>query len=67
MDDPLYEKALLVVKAAKQPSIANLQGRLLIGYNRARRLMDAMIDNGIVERVEYESGVEYRLVPNGQS
>ena len=62
MDDPLYEKAVMVVKAANPPSTANLQRTLLIGYNRASRLMDAMIDNGILARVEYEHGVGYRRV-----
>jgi len=64
MEDPLYEKAVLVVKAANPPSTANLQRTLMIGYNRASRLMDAMIGNGILERIEYERGVGYRLVPN---
>ena len=64
IDDPLYDKAVLVAKAANPPSTANLQRTLLIGYNRASRLMDAMIDNGIIRRIELESGVGYRLAPN---
>lgn len=64
LKDPLYEKAVLAVKAARPPSTANLQRTLLIGYNRAARLMDAMIDDGILERHETENGVGYRLVPN---
>lgn len=67
MDDPLYEKAVLVVKAANPPSTANLQRTLLIGYNRASRLMDAMIDSGILERFEHEHGIGYRLGPNQES
>lgn len=64
MDDPIYDKAVMVVKASTPPSTANLQRTLLIGYNRASRLMDAMIDNGILERFEAERGVGYRVTPN---
>lgn len=64
LKDPLYEKAVLVAKAAKPPSTAHLQRTLLIGYNRASRLMEAMIGDGILERIEYEHGVGYRLLPN---
>jgi len=62
MDDPLYDRAVLIVKAAKPPSTAHLQRTLLIGYNRASRLMDDMIQNGILKRIEHENGVGYRLV-----
>jgi len=61
MDDPLYDKALQVVKAANPPSITNIQRTLLIGYNRARRLMDAMIEDGTVRTIELPNGVGYRL------
>ena len=61
MNDTLYDKAVMVAKAANPPSIANIQRTLLIGYNRASRLMDAMIDNGILERVQYPNCAGYRV------
>jgi DNA segregation ATPase FtsK/SpoIIIE-like protein len=64
MDDPLYEKAVMVVKAANPPSIANIQRRLMIGHNRASRLMDELIERGLIERIEYERGARYKLVPS---
>lgn len=64
--DPLYEKAKLAARSTDKLCVANLQRALLIGYNRASRLMDAMVEDGTVER--YDSvcgGIGYRLVtPN---
>lgn len=63
--DELYPKALMVAKKASPPSIANIQRTLMIGYNRASRLMDCLIDDGIVERYETTNGFGYRRkVPN---
>ncbi|WP_324780983.1 DNA translocase FtsK [Thiobacillus sedimenti] len=63
--DELYPKAVEVAKAANPPSISNLQRYLMIGYNRASRLMDYLIEDGIVEQFETENGTGYRRkVPN---
>lgn len=64
--DPLYEKAKLVARGTNRLCVANIQRTLLIGYNRANRLMESMIEDGVVEK--YESaygGFGYKLkTPN---
>ncbi len=62
--DNLYGKAVMVAKAANPPSIANLQRTLRIGYNRAKRMMDRMIDDGVIEAFLLENGIRYRVVTN---
>jgi DNA segregation ATPase FtsK/SpoIIIE-like protein len=62
-EDPLYEQAKMIAKSADRLCIANLQRTLMIGYNRASRLMDSMIDDGLVERYETGyGGMGYKLV-----
>lgn len=65
-NDPLYEKAKLIARSTDKLCIAKIQRTLLIGYNRASRLMEAMIEDGIVERYETGyGGIGYRLLlPN---
>lgn len=40
--DPLYDKAVAVVRANQRASISLIQRHLRIGYNRAARLLEAM-------------------------
>ncbi|WP_307155911.1 DNA translocase FtsK [Duganella sp. Leaf126] len=40
--DPLYEQAVAVVRTNQRASISPVQRHLLIGYNRAARLLEAM-------------------------
>ncbi|MDQ7981364.1 VapE family protein [Paraburkholderia sp. SARCC-3016] len=47
-DDPLFDKAVSVVRAARRASISLVQRELKIGYNRAARLLEAMEHTGIV-------------------
>ena len=62
-EDPIYEQAKTVARSADKLCIANLQRGLLIGYNRASRLMDAMVEDGMVERYDTGyGGIGYRLV-----
>lgn len=62
-EDPLYEKAKMVVRNTDNPiCVAKIQRTLLIGYNRANRLMEKMIADGFVERYDTYSGTGYRLV-----
>lgn len=47
-DDPLYERAIEIVKADQKASASYLQRRLKIGYNRASRLIERMESQGII-------------------
>lgn len=45
---PLYEKAVDVVQTTGRASISTVQRHLMIGYNHAARLVEAMEQNGII-------------------
>lgn len=63
--DPLYDRAKMLVRRADKICVSNIQRHLLIGYNRAYRLMDLMIEDGIVERYDTGyGGIGYRLNHN---
>jgi len=47
-DDPLFDKAIEIVREQKKASASYLQRRLKIGYNRAARLIELMEERGIV-------------------
>lgn len=47
-DDKLYPKACAIVQITGDTRISHLQRVLLIGYNRAARLIEAMEADGIV-------------------
>jgi S-DNA-T family DNA segregation ATPase FtsK/SpoIIIE len=47
-DDPLYEKALKIIREQGKASASAMQRRLKIGYNRAARLVEAMENRGII-------------------
>lgn len=47
-NDPLYEKAVLIVTQTGRPSTAMIQRHLRIGYNRAARLLEQMERSGIL-------------------
>jgi S-DNA-T family DNA segregation ATPase FtsK/SpoIIIE len=46
--DPLYREAVIAVVQNQRASTAMLQRRLVIGYNRAARMLEAMEAAGIV-------------------
>jgi S-DNA-T family DNA segregation ATPase FtsK/SpoIIIE len=54
LDDPLYSTAKEVVIATNRASIAGLQRRLTIGYNRAARFIEAMQEEGVVSRPNHK-------------
>ncbi|SIR42741.1 recombination associated protein RdgC [Janthinobacterium sp. TND4EL3] len=47
--DPLYDQAVEVVRTQQRASISLVQRHLLIGYNRAARLIEAMEVAGVVK------------------
>lgn len=51
-DDPLFKEAVEMVISQKKASTSMIQRQLRIGYNRAARIMEAMIAMGIVSTVE---------------
>jgi predicted P-loop ATPase/phage/plasmid primase-like uncharacterized protein len=46
--DPLYDRAVAIVRAASRASVSLVQRELRIGFNRAARLMERMAADGIV-------------------
>ena len=64
MLDELYSDAENLVKRSERICIATIQRKLLIGYDQAARLMDALIENGVVERSTGDFGITYRLTHN---
>jgi len=61
--DELYERAEFLAQTEKHFSVSNIQRNLLIGYNRAQRLMDLLEANGVIESYDPGlGGVGYRLV-----
>ena len=46
--DPLYDKAVMIVRAHNRASLSLVQRNLVIGYNRRARLSEAMEANGVV-------------------
>ena len=46
--DPLYDKALSLIKRERKVSTSFLQRHFAIGYNRAARIVDAFERQGIV-------------------
>jgi DNA segregation ATPase FtsK/SpoIIIE-like protein len=51
-DDPLYDRAATLVLSNKRVSISLLQRHLVIGYNRAARLIEEMERRGVVSPMD---------------
>lgn len=61
-DDPLYPMAVKVCTAKRDRiTFATLQRTLMIGFNRASRLMEVMQARGLLECVPTSSGGHFRL------
>lgn len=61
-DDPLYEKAVEMFKSSTiECGHASIQREFLIGYNRAARIMDRMLEAGIIERLIVNYSTTYQL------
>ncbi|NPA26217.1 MAG: DNA translocase FtsK [Chloroflexi bacterium] len=61
--DPLWEKAVTLVRQEGRASISLLQRRLRIGYTRAARLIERMEAEGIVGPPQAGTGVRRVQVP----
>ena len=66
-EDPFYEQAVELMRDAPELAcISRIQRKLLIGYNRASRIMDAMIERGVIARTSSaENGVKYTVLHAG--
>lgn len=60
--DELYSRAEFLAQTEKYFCVSNIQRNLMIGYNRAKRLMDKLVENKIVEQYETEHGIGYKRV-----
>jgi len=62
MCDPLYDKAKALMLSSSHPCISNIQRGLLIGYNRAARLMESLVEDGVIEKFDTGlGGIGYRV------
>lgn len=46
--DPLYDEAVAFVRESNRASISAVQRKLKVGYNRAARLIERMVEGGII-------------------
>lgn len=56
LDDDIYENAQQIIITNNRASISLLQRKLIIGYNRAARLMERMEEDGIVSKPDHNGG-----------
>ncbi|WP_272867519.1 DNA translocase FtsK [Stutzerimonas stutzeri] len=61
-DDSLYPLAVEHVRATKRGSISSVQRKLMIGYNRAARLVERMEREGVVAPMDSNGNREV-LIP----
>jgi len=61
--DELYTRAKFLAQTEKHFCISNIQRNLMIGYNRAKRLMDELEKNGVVQSYDTGlGGIGYKLI-----
>lgn len=61
--DPLYDEAVKIVTETRRASIAGIQRRLRIGYNRAARLIEEMERTGLVGPMQPSGSREVIAAP----
>ena len=64
--DPMYDQAVAVMMKTGKATTASLQRHLLIGYNRAVRIMKEMEAAGLVSKPDHNHQREI-LVPRSNS
>jgi S-DNA-T family DNA segregation ATPase FtsK/SpoIIIE len=63
--DELYDKAIAIVANERKVSTSYIQRRLLIGYNRAARLIERMEEDGMISKPNHQGKREI-LLPEGR-
>ena len=64
--DPMYDQAVAVIMKTGKPTTSSLQRHLLIGYNRAVRIMGEIEAAGLVSKTDHKHQREI-LVPRSNS
>ena len=55
-------RALEVLKQSKRPNVTAIQRAMTLGYGRASRLMETLIESGYVSRSERQGGPSYEVL-----
>jgi S-DNA-T family DNA segregation ATPase FtsK/SpoIIIE len=63
--DDLYDKAIAIVANERKVSTSYIQRRLMIGYNRAARLIERMEEDGMISKPNHQGKREI-LLPEGR-
>jgi S-DNA-T family DNA segregation ATPase FtsK/SpoIIIE len=63
--DELYDKAIAIVANERKVSTSYIQRRLMIGYNRAARLIERMEEDGMISKPNHQGKREI-LLPEGR-
>jgi DNA segregation ATPase FtsK/SpoIIIE, S-DNA-T family len=63
--DELYDKAIAIVANERKVSTSYIQRRLMIGYNRAARLIERMEEDGMISKPNHQGKREIML-PEGR-
>jgi DNA segregation ATPase FtsK/SpoIIIE, S-DNA-T family len=64
--DELYDKALAIIARERRVSTSYIQRRLVIGYNRAARLIERMEDEGVISKPNHQGKREVLLPDHGE-
>ncbi len=63
--DELFDKAIAIVANERKVSTSYIQRRLMIGYNRAARLIERMEEDGMISKPNHQGKREI-LLPEGR-
>ena len=65
--DELYDKALAIVARERRATTSYIQRRLVIGYNRAARLIERMEEEGVISKPNHQGKREVLLPDHGDA